>query len=115
MRGGRYGYRGGAYRGDGYRGYGAWARQWWAPPAVGRRCCRGAYRGSWGYDAWTATTFVPGGYGRHERRDAGGARRSKPMMKSSGIFTKKMQVKSLAELVSIAERIGIASGTGQMD
>jgi FixJ family two-component response regulator len=27
----------------------------------------------------------------------------------------KMQVKSLAELVSIAERIGIASGTGQMD
>ena len=27
----------------------------------------------------------------------------------------KMQVKSLAELVSIAERIGVASGTGHMD
>ena len=27
----------------------------------------------------------------------------------------KMQVKSLAELVSIAERIGVASGTRQMD
>ena len=58
VRGGRYGYRGGAYRGYGYRGYGVGAAAVGAA-AVGAAAA-GAYRGSC-YDAY-GNYICAGGY-----------------------------------------------------